>query len=165
MIAQSIVGNRHEAKRPQFNVYPRAVDAPRTNRCNAYREDHCREESADRSAEAGRHERALASNKPGRVALVCRIVSLRALAAFIATHPGAELVERHGAEHRDPLAEHPERHPHGALAALAPDPRVTFGLELGNGAAVCDAPSKRVGKRRYGSRSEKGSATALRGCA
>ena len=53
------------------------------------------------------------SNEPGRVALVCRIVSLRAFAALIAFHPGAELVERHGAEHPDPLAEHPERHPHG----------------------------------------------------
>ena len=37
-----------------------------------------------------------ASNKPGRVALVRSIVSLRPLTAFIATHPGAELVERHG---------------------------------------------------------------------
>ena len=70
-------------------------------------------------------ERALASNKPGLVVLVCRIVSLRALAAFIATHLGAELVERHGAEHRDPLAEHPERHPDRSLAALASDPRIT----------------------------------------
>jgi hypothetical protein len=44
---------------------------------------------------------------------------------------GAELVQRHGAEHRDPLAEHPERHPHGALAAaLASDPRIP-GLEIG----------------------------------
>jgi hypothetical protein len=78
-----------------------------------------------------------ASNEPGRVALVCRIVSLRALAAFIATHLGAELVERHGAEHRDPLAEHLERRSHGALAALAPDPRVTLGLELGDSSVVC----------------------------
>ena len=53
--------------------------------------------------------------KLGRVALVRRIVSLRALAAFIVTHLGAELVERHGAEHRDPLAGATERHPHGAL--------------------------------------------------
>ena len=95
------------------------MDAPRTNRCNAYREDQYREESADRSAEAGRHDRALASNKPGRVVLVCRIVSLRALTAFIATHPGAELIERHGAEHREPLAEHLERHPDRSLAAFA----------------------------------------------
>src|SRR5712664_2757427 len=49
--------------------------------------------------------------------------------AFIATHPGAELVQRHGAEHRDPLAEHPERHPRGALAALATDPGITLGLD------------------------------------
>jgi hypothetical protein len=42
--------------------------------------------------------------KLGRVALVRRIVSLWSLTAFIATHLGAELVERHGAEHRDPLA-------------------------------------------------------------
>jgi hypothetical protein len=72
-----------------------------------------------------------ASNEPGRVALVCRIISLRVLAAFIATHLGA-----HGAEYRDPLAEHPERHPHGALAALASDPGITFGLELGDGSVV-----------------------------
>ena len=57
--------------------------------------------------------------------------------AFIAFHLGAELIERHRAEHRDPLAEHPERHPHGALAALASDPRVTLGFELGDGAVVC----------------------------
>ena len=36
-----------------------------------------------------------------------------------------------------PLAERLERHPHGALAALAPDPGITFGLELGDGAVVC----------------------------
>jgi hypothetical protein len=81
------------------------------------------------------------------------------LAAPIAFHPGAELVERHGAEHRDPLAEHPERHPQlslkneqkppsssemnelikisGALAALAPDPRITLGLDLGDSSVVC----------------------------
>src|SRR6266478_538973 len=80
-----------------------------------------------------------ASNEPGRVALVCGVISLRPLAAFIATHLGAELVERHGAEHRDPLAKHPERHPYGVLAALAPDPRITFGLKLGDGAVVCHA--------------------------
>ena len=76
------------------------------------------------------------SNEPGRGALVCRIVSLRTLAAFIATHLGAELVERHGAEHRDPLAEHPERHPHGALAAHAAGSGITLGLKLGDGAVV-----------------------------
>src|SRR5216684_5139621 len=32
----------------------------------------------------------------------------------------AELVQRHGAEHRYSLAEHPERHPDRSLAALAP---------------------------------------------
>ena len=75
--------------------------------------------------------------------MVCRIVSLWPFTAFIATHPCAELVERHGAEHRDPLAEHPERHPDRSLATLAPDPRVTLGLELGDGAVVCHSPSKR----------------------
>jgi len=70
-------------------------------------------------------------------------VSLRALAAFIATHLGAELVKRHGAEHRDPLAKRPERHPYGALAALAPDPRITFGLKLGDSSVVCHAALKR----------------------
>jgi hypothetical protein len=64
-----------------------------------------------------------------------------AFTAPIAFHFGAELVERHGAEHRDPLAEHPERHPQSALAALASDPRVT--LELGDGAGVCHAALKR----------------------
>jgi hypothetical protein len=39
----------------------------------------------------------------------------------MATHLRAELVQRHGAEHREPFSEHLERHPHGALAALAPD--------------------------------------------
>jgi hypothetical protein len=77
------------------------------------------------------------SNEAGRVDLVCRIVSLRPFAAPIAFHLGAELVQRHGAEHRNPLAEHPERHPDGALAALAPDPGVTFGLELGDSSVVC----------------------------
>src|SRR6267142_330142 len=77
------------------------------------------------------------SNEPGRVALVCRIVSLRALTAFIATHPGAELIERHGAEHREPLVEHLERHPDRSLAAFAANPRVALGLELGNRAVVC----------------------------
>src|SRR6266481_10145842 len=52
------------------------------------------------------------------------------------THLGAELVERHGAEHRDPFAEHPERHPDRALAALASDPRITLGLELGDSSVV-----------------------------
>jgi hypothetical protein len=60
--------------------------------------------------------------------LICGVVSLGALATFIAFHLRAELVERHGAEHRDPLAEHLERNPHGALAALAPDPGITLGL-------------------------------------
>src|SRR5882762_6045147 len=87
--------------------------------------------------EGARPRHLKASNKPGRVALVCRIISLRPFTAFIATHLGAELVQRHGAEHRDPLAEHPERYPHGALAALAPDPGITFGLELRNGATIC----------------------------
>jgi hypothetical protein len=77
-----------------------------------------------------------ASNKPGRVALVRRIVSLRALAAFIATHPCAEFIQRHGAEHYS-LAEHPERHPHGALTALAANPRITLGFKLGDGSVVC----------------------------
>ena len=62
---------------------------------------------------------------------------------FIATHPGAELVERHGAEHRDALAQHSERHPHGTLAALAPDPRLTFDFKLGDIAVVCHAALKR----------------------
>src|SRR5258705_2765048 len=93
--------------------------------------------------EGARPRHLKASNKPGRVTLVCRIVSLRTLTAPIAFHLGAELVERHGAEHRDPLAQHPERHPHGALAAFAPDPRITLSLELGNGAVVWHAALKR----------------------
>jgi hypothetical protein len=56
-----------------------------------------------------------ASNEPGRVALICRIALLRPFTAFIATHLGAELVQRHGAEHWYSLAEHPERHPDRAL--------------------------------------------------
>jgi hypothetical protein len=91
-----------------------------------------------------------ASNEPGRVALVCRIVSLRALAAPIAFHFGAELVQRHRAEHRDPLAEHLERHPDRSLAALASDPRITLGLQLGDSSVVwhprIKARSRRIGK-------------------
>jgi hypothetical protein len=34
-------------------------------------------------------------------------------------------------------AEHLERHPDRSLAALASDPRITLGLELGNSAVVC----------------------------
>jgi hypothetical protein len=60
---------------------------------------------------------AQASNKPGRVALICRVVSLWSLAAFIAAHLRPELVERHGAQHRFSLAEHFKRHPDRALAA------------------------------------------------
>jgi hypothetical protein len=69
-----------------------------------------------------------------------------AFTAFIATHLGAELIERHGAEHRDPLTEHLERQPDGALAALAADPRVTLGFELGNGAAVCHRSRRRANR-------------------
>jgi hypothetical protein len=65
-----------------------------------------------------------ASNKPGRVALLRRIVSIGPFTAFIAFHLGAELVERHGAEHWYSLAGHPERHPDRSLAALASDPRI-----------------------------------------
>ena len=61
------------------------------------------------------HDISKSSNEPGCIALVRRVVSLMPLAAPIAFHPGAELVERHGAEHRDPLAEHPERHPQLSL--------------------------------------------------
>jgi hypothetical protein len=84
------------------------------------------------------------SNKPGRVALVRGIVPLRTLAAFIAFHLGGELIERHGAEHRDSLAEHPERHPDRSLAALAADPGITLGLQLGNGAVVCHRADKQI---------------------
>jgi hypothetical protein len=69
--------------------------------------------------------------------LICRVVSLWSLTAFIATHLGSELVEGHGAEHWYSLAEHLERHPDRALAALASDPRITLGLKLGDGAIVC----------------------------
>ena len=68
-----------------------------------------------------------------------QVIWLGALAAFIAFHLGAELIERCRAEHRDPLAEHLERHPDRSLAALAPDPRITLGLKLGDGAVVCHA--------------------------
>jgi hypothetical protein len=81
------------------------------------------------------------------VALVCRIISLGPFTALIAFHPGAELVQRHGAEHRDPLAEHLERHPHGVLAALAADLGITFGLKLGDGAVVCHPRIKARSKR------------------
>jgi hypothetical protein len=79
----------------------------------------------DRLVEGTRPGHLKASNEPGRVALVRRIVSLRTLAAFVAAHRGAELIERHRTEHRDSLAEHPERHPDRSLAALASDPGIT----------------------------------------
>ena len=44
---------------------------------------------------------------------------------------------------RDPLAKHPERHPHGALAALAPDPGIALGLKLGDCALSAIRASKR----------------------
>ena len=91
-----------------------------------------------------------ASNEPGRVALVCRIVSLRPLVAFIAFHLGAELIERHGADHRNPFTEHLEWNSDRPVAALAPDPGVTLGLEVGDGAVVCHprikARERRIGK-------------------
>jgi hypothetical protein len=77
------------------------------------------------------------SNEPGRVVLLCGIISLRALAAFIAAHLRPELVEGDGAQHRYSLAEHRERHPDRALAALASDPRITLGLKLRDGTIVC----------------------------
>jgi hypothetical protein len=40
----------------------------------------------------------IVSNEPGRVALICRIVSLGPFTASIAFHLGAELIQRHGAE-------------------------------------------------------------------
>src|SRR5882757_8514248 len=62
-------------------------------------------------------------------------------------------LNRHSAEHRNPFAEHLERHPDRALAAFAPDPGITLGLELGDGAGVCHpdikARSERVGKSSY----------------
>src|SRR5713226_5014371 len=61
-------------------------------------------------------------------------ISLWALAAFIAAHLRPELVEGHGAERWYSLAEHLEGHPHGPLAALASDPRITLGFKLGDGA-------------------------------
>ena len=61
--------------------------------------------------------------------------------APIATHLGAELVERYGAEHREPLAEHLERHPDHSLAALAPDPGITFGSVLFSLPVISPSPS------------------------
>ena len=39
----------------------------------------------------------------------------------------------------DFLADHLERHPHFSLAAFASNPRISLGLKLGDGAAVCHA--------------------------
>ena len=44
-------------------------------------------------------------------------------------------LNRHSAEHRNPFAEHLERHP--VALQLAPDPGIAFGLELGDGSGVC----------------------------
>src|SRR5665647_266032 len=75
--------------------------------------------------------------KPRSVALPRGIVSLRPLAALVAFHLGPQLVERPRTQHRYLLPDHLERHPDRALAALASDPRITFGLKLRDGAGVC----------------------------
>ena len=77
-----------------------------------------------------------APRKPRRVALPHGIVSLGPLAAFVAFHPGPEFVERLRTECWDCFADHLERHPHRALAALASDPRIPLGLKLADGAGV-----------------------------
>jgi len=85
--------------------------------------------------------------------------------AFIAFHLGAELIERHRAEHRDPLAEHPERHPDRSLAALASDPGITLGFELGDSSVVCHPRIEaRTEQERtsFGTRSIPGAAYGLR---
>src|ERR1035437_11100228 len=74
--------------------------------------------------------------KPRRVALPRSIVSLGPLAAFVAFHLGPQLVQRPRTQHGDVLPDHPEWHPHRALAALASDPTITLGLKLGDGAGV-----------------------------
>jgi hypothetical protein len=76
------------------------------------------------------------SGKAGSVALPRRVVALWPLAAFVALHLGPKIVERPRTQHRQPLADHLERHPHRALAALASDPRIALGLKLGDGAGV-----------------------------
>jgi hypothetical protein len=107
-----------------------------------------------------------ASSEPGRISRLCRIISLGQFTAFIATHLRPELVERHGAEHRYLLPDHLERHPDRSLAALASDPRITFGLKLGDGSGVCHrrikARARQTGKWRYGSSRQGDSATADR---
>jgi hypothetical protein len=50
-------------------------------------------------------------------------------------------LNRLSAEHRDPLAEHLERHP--VPLQLAPDPGIAFSLELGDSSVVCHAALKR----------------------
>jgi hypothetical protein len=106
-----------------------------------------------------------ASSEPGRIALLCRVVSLGQFSAFIATHLGADLVERHRAEHRYSLAEHLERHPDRSLAALASDPRITFGLkpQAGKWCGCLPSAHQSATKSRYGLGSEPARALPVEG--
>src|SRR5258707_15765614 len=73
--------------------------------------------------EGARPRHLKASNKPGRVSLVCRIVSLRPFTAPIAFHLGAELVERHPAEPSETWAGRGKK-PHWLPAQLKAGKRI-----------------------------------------
>lgn len=64
------------------------------------------------------------------------IISFGPFAAPIAVHLRNQLVQRLRAQTGELLAYHLERHPDHPLAAFAPDPRITVGFELADGAGV-----------------------------
>jgi hypothetical protein len=101
-----------------------------------------------------RREHSIALRKPRSVALPGGIVALGAVAAAaVALHLGPQLVERPRTESGYLLPDHLERHPDRTLAALAADPRITFGLKLGDVAGVGHASIKAwsdtLGNRQY----------------
>ena len=72
------------------------------------------------------------------------------IAAATTFHPGAELVDRHGAEHWYLLAERIERYPDRSLAAFASDRRITLGLLRVSAIRASKPRLRRVGKSSYG---------------
>jgi hypothetical protein len=81
----------------------------------------------------------IAASEPRSIALPRGIVPLGPLAAAVAFHFRADLVQRPRAQSGDFLPDHLERHPDRPLAALASDSRIPLGLKLRDGAGVCHA--------------------------
>jgi hypothetical protein len=77
-----------------------------------------------------------ASRKSRRVALLRWIVSLGPLAALVALHVGPPVRRASTNSARDGLPDHLEWHPDRSHAALASDPKISFGLKLRDSAGV-----------------------------